>query len=95
MAIEGQRNLNRTNAIRIELNLAKSTSMSYQTADGSSLSIKNLLVFDQKLSYLHQNKRGLWSLFLNREKASATYGSDNGKVSIDKINLGLSYIKDF
>ena len=95
VAIEGQRNLNLTNAIRVELNLAKSTSMSYQTADGSFLSIENLWGFDQKFSYLHQNKLGLWSLFLNREKVSGVYGSDGDKVSIGKINLGLSYIKDF
>ena len=95
VGIEGQRNINKTNAIRGELNVEKSTAMNYQTQDGTSVIVENLLGFNQKFSFLHQNSSGLWSIFFHRNKANGTYGSKGDKVTIRKINLGLGYTKDF
>ena len=95
VGIEGQRNINKTNAIRGELNVEKSTAMNYQTQDGKSVIVENLLGFNQKFSFLHQNSSGLWSIFFHRNKANGTYGSKGDKVTIRKINLGLGYTKDF
>ena len=93
--VEGQRNLSKTNAIRGRLGIGKGTSFYYEDHFGKEELIEKGLNLNQYFSYLHQNKWGLWSFFINRESFSGTINSSNSDASLTTFDLGINYTKDF
>ena len=95
LGVEGQRNFNKTNALRGLLGIGMSTSFSYQNHLGQTGAIEKGINLNQHFSYLHQSKRGLWSFFINRDSFSGSILSDQTDVSLTNFEMGLNYTKDF
>ena len=87
--------LNKTSAIRGRLGIGKVSYFSYEDHFGKSGTIEKGLNLNQYFSYLHQNKGGLWSFFINRESFSGSIASSQTDVSVTTFDLGINYTKDF